>query len=29
MEVLMKICHALNCDIGDIIELKPIENDEL
>ena len=23
MEVLMKICNALNCDIGDIMELLP------
>ena len=21
MEVLMKVCNALNCDIGDIVEL--------
>ena len=25
MEVLMKICKALNCDIGDIMELIPEE----
>lgn len=23
MEVLMKICHALNCNIGDIMDLVP------
>jgi DNA-binding Xre family transcriptional regulator len=26
MEVLIKICRYLNCDIGDIIELLPEEN---
>lgn len=26
MEVLMKICKALNCDIGDIVELIPKES---
>ena len=25
MEVLMKVCKALNCDIGDIVELIPEE----
>lgn len=25
MEVLMKVCKALNCDIGDIMELIPEE----
>lgn len=25
MEVLMKVCKALNCDIGDIMELIPKE----
>ncbi len=25
MEVLMKICHTLNCDIGDIMELTSSE----
>lgn len=25
MEVLMKVCCALNCDIGDIMELLPEE----
>jgi DNA-binding Xre family transcriptional regulator len=25
MEVLMKVCKALNCDIGDIMELIPNE----
>jgi len=28
MEVLMKICKALNCDIGDIMELLPEEAPE-
>lgn len=27
MEVLMKVCKALNCDVGDIIELIPVDND--
>ena len=26
MEVLMKICETLNCDIGDIMELIPTED---
>lgn len=26
MEVLMKVCKAMNCDIGDIMELIPIED---
>ena len=25
MEILMKVCKALNCDIGDIMELIPEE----
>ena len=25
MEVLMKVCKALECDIGDIMELIPVE----
>lgn len=25
MEVLMKICHALNCNIGDIMDLVPAD----
>ncbi len=25
MDVLMKVCKALNCDIGDIVELIPEE----
>ncbi len=25
MEVLMKVCKALNCDIGDVMELIPEE----
>ena len=25
MEVFMKVCKALNCDIGDIVELIPEE----
>ncbi len=28
MEVLMKVCKALNCDIGDIMELIPTEENE-
>ena len=28
MEVLMKICKVLNCDIGDIMELLPEESSE-
>ena len=28
MEVLMKICKALECDIGNIMELIPTEADE-
>lgn len=27
MEVLMKVCKALNCDIGDIMELIPTSDD--
>ena len=27
MEVLMKVCKTLGCDIGDIMELIPEEND--
>ena len=27
MEVLMKVCQAMNCDIGDIMELIPTEDD--
>ena len=27
MEVLMKVCKALNCDIGDIMELIPEDNE--
>ncbi len=27
MEVLMKVCEALNCDIGDIMELIPTAED--
>ena len=27
LEVLMKICKVLGCDIGDIMELIPEEND--
>lgn len=29
MEVLMKICKTLNCDIGDIMELIPTEEDAI
>lgn len=28
MEVLMKVCKTLNCDIGDIMELIPTEDNE-
>lgn len=28
MEVLIKVCKTLNCDIGDIVELIPIEENE-
>ena len=28
MEVLMKICSALDCNIGDILDLLPIEDKE-
>lgn len=27
MEVLMKICQTLNCDVGDIMEMVPTEKD--
>ena len=27
MEVLMKVCKTLNCDIGDIVELIPEESE--
>ena len=27
MEILIKICQALKCDIGDIMELHPTEKD--
>lgn len=27
MEVLIKICQALNCDIGDVVELIPADKD--
>ena len=27
MEVLMKVCKTLNCDIGDIVELIPEKSD--
>ena len=29
MDVLVKICRALNCDIGDIVEVVPIANEAL
>ena len=29
MEVLMKVCKTLNCDIGDIMELIPTEEDSI
>ena len=28
MDVLMKVCKTLECDIGDIMELIPSEDDE-
>lgn len=28
MEVLMKVCKTLNCDIGDIMELIPTKDNE-
>ena len=28
LEVLMKVCKTLNCDIGDIMELIPTEDNE-
>ena len=28
MEVLIKVCKTLNCDIGDIVELIPTEENE-
>ena len=28
MEVLMEVCKTLNCDIGDIMELIPTEENE-
>lgn len=28
MEVLMKVCQALSCDIGDIMELIPTEENK-
>ena len=29
MDVLVKICRALNCDIGDIVEVVPITNEAM
>lgn len=29
MEVLIKVCKTLNCDIGDIMELIPTEEDAI
>lgn len=29
MEVLMKVCKTLNCDIGDIMEFIPTEEDAI
>lgn len=29
MEVLMKVCKALNCDIGDIMEFMPCEESDM
>lgn len=28
-EILLKICTALNCDVGDIMQIVPDEKDEL
>lgn len=28
MEVLLKICHVLNCNIGDIIDVMPMQEDQ-
>ena len=28
MEVLMKVCMTMNCDIGDIMELIPTEDEK-
>ena len=28
MEVLMKVCKALKCNIGDIMDLIPVETDQ-
>ncbi len=28
MEVLMKVCSALNCNIGDIMDLIPVDEEE-
>lgn len=27
MEILMKVCKAMKCDVGDILELIPTENE--
>ena len=29
MEILLKICYALSCDFGDIIEAVPIDNSRI
>ena len=29
MEVLLKVCKALNCNIGDIIDVVPVSEEEL
>ncbi len=28
MDVIMRICEALNCDVGDIMEIMPDKGDE-
>lgn len=28
-DILVRICHALNCDIGDIVEVLPGNSDEM
>lgn len=28
MEVMRRICNALNCDIGDVMEMLPVDDEE-
>jgi len=28
LEILTKVCHALECDIGDVVEVLPEQQDE-